>query len=96
MKLLPFHYYAYPGAKPILVEIDQDGYVYMSHNDQVIHRAKYGGEFIPLVEFHGNGCLWVPVEDGERIPFEMGKDVGQISIHLPDNMAVCRRQEAER
>jgi len=54
VKLLPYHFYAFPGAKPVLVEIDQDGYVYMSHNDQVLPRAKYGGEFIPLIEFHGN------------------------------------------
>jgi hypothetical protein len=55
VKLLPFYYYPFAGAMPILAEIDQDGYVYMSHNDQVIHRAKYRGEFVPLIEFHGNG-----------------------------------------
>jgi len=54
VKLLPFYYYPFAGAMPILAEIDQDGYVYMSHNDQVLHRAKYRGEFVPLVEFHGN------------------------------------------
>lgn len=53
MKTLPFHYYAYPGAKPILCELDIDGYVYMSHADQVIHRAKYRGVFVHLVEMHG-------------------------------------------
>jgi hypothetical protein len=37
---------------PQLAEIDQDGYVYMSHADQVIHRAKYSGVFVPLKEFY--------------------------------------------
>jgi hypothetical protein len=52
IKVLPFYYYPFPGSMPQLAEIDQDGYVYMSHADQVIHRAKYSGVFVPLKEFY--------------------------------------------
>jgi hypothetical protein len=51
----PFHYYPYAGARPLLCELDHDNFVYMSHNDSVIHRAKYSGKFVPLVELHTEG-----------------------------------------
>jgi hypothetical protein len=62
MKLLPFHYYPFPGARPVVCELDQDGYVYMSHSDSVIHRSKYTGQFVPLIEFHSADA---PVSKGE-------------------------------
>jgi hypothetical protein len=48
----PFYYYERPGFRGVLCELDSDGYVYMSHNDQVIHRSKYSGQFVMLVELH--------------------------------------------
>jgi hypothetical protein len=49
----PFYYYATNWSRPLLCEIDQDGYVYMSHSDKVMHRSKYDGVFVPLIEYHG-------------------------------------------
>jgi hypothetical protein len=66
IKVLPFHFYPFPGAMPIICEIDSDGYVYMSHADQVIHRSKYSGQFVMLVELHGE-------QEGEQGVPEHGK-----------------------
>jgi hypothetical protein len=52
IKVLPYHFYPFPGSIPIICEIDDSGYVYMSHNDSVIHRAKYSGKFVALIEMH--------------------------------------------
>jgi hypothetical protein len=77
IKVLPFHFYPFPGAIPIICEIDDSGYVYMSHNDQVLHRDKYSGVFVPLVEMHpyrgdqegeNYGSDHTPQQDGVDVP----------------------------